>query len=743
MLVTLVDLASPAIHPFQQPINLGSSGRVDIVDQFGRVLVSSMDERSPNSEQAQDIIGDFFRTGAASIQTCHRCNPVDDGEALDEIMAFAPLQTATWGVLIRENANDVLRPVHHLSLLNLIYGTLSVLGALGLVWVTTSSVIDPIQRITQAAIRITQGDLDTPLRLERGDEIGEMGRSFDSMRLRLKNSIDEIHALNEDLDARVHERTQAALQAQIEAQEARDDLRSVIDALSDELVVVEVESHRIEQANYAAQLKSSMEESIVGKSCTRTFQRHDICKKSEGGCPIPIVLQTKDSVKITHEFHCPETNRQRYIDVVASPMFDMNGKVTRVVELRRDVTDQHMLSESLIRRNQQLSILNSIANTVNQSLDISEILDRALEEVLRLTDIDVGAIFLQSEQLGNLELMSYRGMSKDAAALASQFGMLEGSCGGVIELGQVVIVPDISRYRGKRARSLKNEDLNSLVHVPLTAKGETLGSMCVATRCQRTFPEEEQNLLRAIGSQIAVAIENARLYAEVQRREKLRGWLFKRAINAQEEERKRIARELHDETSQALTALIYASEQALILEEREALDDRLESMRHLAQNTLDGVHQIILDLRPTMLDHLGLVPAVRWLATSHLEPKGVNIVVEDNADFKRLPSQFETAVFRVVQETITNIARHSAARNVRILFETVDSMIKIMVEDDGIGFNMEHIAVSSDDMRGMGLMGMTERVELMGGQFQISSAPGQGTQVLMHVPIEGNPNGKK
>ena len=144
-----------------------------------------------------------------------------------------------------------------------------------------------------------------------------------------------------------------------------------------------------------------------------------------------------------------------------------------------------------------------------------------------------------------------------------------------------------------------------------------------------------------------------------------------------------------------------------------------------------------------MLDHLGLVPAVRWLATSHLEPRGVNVVVEDKADLKRLPPQFETAVFRVVQETITNIARHSAARNVHILFETLGSTMKIMVEDDGVGFNIEQISVLSDDMRGMGLMGMTERVELMGGEFNISSAPGQGTQVFMQVPIEGNPNGKK
>ena len=292
-------------------------------------------------------------------------------------------------------------------------------------------------------------------------------------------------------------------------------------------------------------------------------------------------------------------------------------------------------AEVLERRNQYLSILNAIALTVNLSLDLSVILDRALEEVLRLTSVDAGAIFCErTAETGNtspsglldqdaispvegqpsMQLLACRGLSPEAAQLASQLGMLDSSCGGVREKGEIVFVPDITHYRGVRARSLKRENLSSLVHVPIAAKGTVLGSMCIATRTQRSYDLEEQQLLLAIASQIGVAIENARLYAEVQYKEQVRGELFRKAITAQEEERNRIARELHDDTSQNLTALIFAAEEIQEMNDEQRIHKRVKSMHDLAQHTLDGVHKLIFDLRPSMLDHLGLVPALRWFA---------------------------------------------------------------------------------------------------------------------------------
>jgi signal transduction histidine kinase len=449
-----------------------------------------------------------------------------------------------------------------------------------------------------------------------------------------------------------------------------------------------------------------------------------------------MVQATGQSMRITHVYQDGDTGQKRYLDIVASPMHDDSGNVTRVIELRRDVTEEKKMADVLIRRNEQLSILNAVANTVNQSLNLRDILGRALDEVLRLTGIDVGAIFLQEDRLGNLELLAHRGLSEEAARLASRFGMLDGACGGVLELGQMIIVPDLSRYRGRRAESLKREQLSTLVHVPLIAKGCALGSMCVGTRVQHDFDAEEQKLLGAIGNQIAVAIENARLYAEVQHKEQLRGELLRKVIAAQEEERRRIARELHDDTSQALAALLYAAEGGTDMKNLAEVQEMLQGMQQLAVRTLDGVHKLIFDLRPTMLDHLGLVPALRWFAQSRLEPTGIRVTVEEKSTPRRLPGEVETALFRVVQEAITNIARHAAARNVHIAFEFTDESIIVEVEDDGIGFDLVAVTISPDSERGLGLMGMRERAELLGGQVDISTAPGYGTQVQIYVPID-------
>jgi signal transduction histidine kinase len=352
-----------------------------------------------------------------------------------------------------------------------------------------------------------------------------------------------------------------------------------------------------------------------------------------------------------------------------------------------------------------------------------------------LTGIDVGAIFLQQDVLGSLELVAHQGLSEEAAFLAAKFGLLDGSCGGVVERGQVIVIPDLARYRGHRAESLKREKLTTLVHVPLTAKGCTLGSICVGTRDQRNFGPKEQDLLTAIGNQIAVGIENARLYAEVQHKERLRGQLLNKLITAQEEERKRIARELHDDTSQALAALLYAVEEALEMGDLDRMRIRLGGMKELTMHTMEEIYKLIFDLRPTMLDHLGLVPALRSFAQTRLEPAGVRVMIEEVSAPRRLPAEIETALFRVVQEVITNIARHAMARNVAISFQFEPNMVIVKVEDDGIGFDMVEVTLSSDSQRGLGLMGMLERVELLGGEMEIDTAPGYGTGIHIEVPL--------
>jgi len=224
----------------------------------------------------------------------------------------------------------------------------------------------------------------------------------------------------------------------------------------------------------------------------------------------------------------------------------------------------------------------------------------------------------------------------------------------------------------------------------------------------------------------------ARANEALREREAALGRLYEKVVSAQEDERKRIARELHDDTSQSLAALSMAIDGAAAAI-RAGLTPRLEETKALAVRTIEEVHRMILDLRPSVLDDLGLQSAIRWYAERHLVSRGLSVRCEFDAPDRRYPAAFETALFRVCQEAMSNIARHAQAETVLVQLSESDGVITIEIEDDGRGFEPEN--VSHADRRHFGLMGIEERVEILGGKVRIESAPGQGTRVHLEVPL--------
>lgn len=255
--------------------------------------------------------------------------------------------------------------------------------------------------------------------------------------------------------------------------------------------------------------------------------------------------------------------------------------------------------------------------------------------------------------------------------------------------------------------------------------GRSLEGMRVALK------ESKQDLERRVEERTR---EIERLYRELQDREERRSHLLRKVISAQEDERKRIARELHDETSQALAALgIQFETVAATLPEPSRR--RLEEAKALARKTLEGLHRMILDLRPSVLDDLGLFSAIRWCAERHLESQGIAVRCEFGELDRPLPPQVETPLFRVVQEAITNIARHAGAETVLIQSAVRGETLTIEIEDDGRGFDASTLSGPGATEKGLGLLGIRERVELLGGTVQIESAPGQGTRIALAVPL--------
>src|SRR3989338_3178469 len=218
------------------------------------------------------------------------------------------------------------------------------------------------------------------------------------------------------------------------------------------------------------------------------------------------------------------------------------------------------------------------------------------------------------------------------------------------------------------------------------------------------------------------------LYQELQRKEETRGELLRKVISVQEEERKRIARELHDETSQDLATLLLSLETS-VSSASEPLKERLMRMKALPNRTLDSIHRLIYDLRPSVLDDLGLPSAIRWVAESRLEPLGIDLTFEVVGTERRLKPEIETTLFRIGQEAISNIARHAEANSVRIVIEFGDRLLRLQVEDNGKGFEPEKVVGSAD--RAIGLLGMRERAALLDGAFTIYSEPGGGTRLTI------------
>jgi signal transduction histidine kinase len=219
--------------------------------------------------------------------------------------------------------------------------------------------------------------------------------------------------------------------------------------------------------------------------------------------------------------------------------------------------------------------------------------------------------------------------------------------------------------------------------------------------------------------------------AALREREEARSSLLRKVITAQEDERKRIARELHDETTQSLAVLamgIDAVQDAL----RAGKTPRLDEVKALAVRTLEDVHRLILDLRPSVLDDLGLLSAIRWYAERQLESRGIAVRCEFG-EMRRLPPELETALFRICQETMSNIARHSQATAVLVQVGVEKEEIVVEIEDDGRGFDPEAVA-RREGRRSWGLMGIRERAEILGGVAKVESSPGQGTHVEVRVP---------
>jgi two-component system sensor histidine kinase UhpB len=272
--------------------------------------------------------------------------------------------------------------------------------------------------------------------------------------------------------------------------------------------------------------------------------------------------------------------------------------------------------------------------------------------------------------------------------------------------------------------------------LPLKVRGEVLGVLNIRLPITQVITSDVIELLTAVADQVSVAIKNARLFEAVDlQREKLRV-LGARLSEVEEAERRRLARELHDQVGQNLTALginLNVIKTQIPDDVASGVETFLDESLLLVEQTTERIRDVMADLRPPMLDDYGLMATLRWFGNQFTSRVGLPVTVRGQELAPRLAEPVENALFRIATEALTNVAKHAQATEATVVLEIEDETLRLTIRDDGIGFNPEGLANHEKD-RGWGLLTMAERTEALGGRFWIESQPShKGTRVIVEI----------
>ncbi len=380
-------------------------------------------------------------------------------------------------------------------------------------------------------------------------------------------------------------------------------------------------------------------------------------------------------------------------------------------------------ADKLRRRNRELTILNTIAQGLNQSVDLDQALRTALARVADLLDLQTGWIWLLHEETGESYLAAAQSLPP---ALAHNPQRMEGSCycldtyrAGDLEGAANVNVVTCSRLWGLVDGT---DGLRYHASIPLYAQEKQLGVLNVASTDWRELSPEDLQLLHTVGDLLSIAVERARLFA--------------RSVQlGAAEERNRLAREIHDTLAQGLSGIALHLETAdALLEAGADLERVREVVRQalsLTRTHLEEARRSVLDLRAAPLEGRNLPEALAALAEKESGRGGPQVVFEVVGGQRPLPLRIELGLYRMAEEALTNVARHAAARHARLRLVTTPDQVRLTVEDDGRGFDTSRIPEGR-----YGLIGLNERARLLGGALILESEPGAGTRVDITIPLD-------
>lgn len=402
----------------------------------------------------------------------------------------------------------------------------------------------------------------------------------------------------------------------------------------------------------------------------------------------------------------------RHIHSHSHPQVDESGELVRLVGTWQDVTE-------LKRAEETNRALLTLSHRLNATLDLDEVLETLVAEAIRLTDAQGGCTGLNVGGEFVMDTYYYNGKSY---ALPRRWPPGRGIPGWVLAHRETYVTADAPNDPVGTPDMIQRFGLRSILAAPvIDSQGHVLAFFEVADkRSKAGFDEEDRTRLVGLSQIAAIAVKNAQLYE----RQRL---LSRQIVNAQEEERQRLSRELHDSIGQLLTALGIQLDMLGNRPEAEAIAGDLREAAALTHQIHDEIRTISHALRPPTLELTGLNDTLRALSSDFARRTGLEIAYE-GTELPRLPDGPSITFYRFLQETLANIARHAQAKHVDVILRYEQGELSLTVRDDGVGFNMGS-QLASGVSHGVGLLGLRERFELLDGKLELDSRPGAGTEV--------------
>ena len=552
----------------------------------------------------------------------------------------------------------------------------------------------------------------------------ESGRRYEETDLRLAEELARRTALAVD-NAKLYEEAQREISERRDAEEAllqsEGRYRTVVKQAAEGIFVVDIDTKLILEANIAYRnLLGYTAQDMLGLGLTL----YDVVAHDRKSIDLNLEqIQREGTHFMGERRHRRKDGSLVDVEVSSSVISYGGGKALCVIV--HDITERKRSAERLQRSLDALLGLYEAGQILSSSLEREEIGSRLLEIASRVSNLTAAVISIPDED-GQLHI--WRSSGLEGLWRQARFAP------EAVAARQKVL--ETGKYQAGRLQQPEDSNESQLVslNLPLLVRGRLIGVL-EAYGPEALMERQYEETLISLANQGASALENARLYAELTKRENRLQDLLRKLITAQEEERRKVSYEVHDglaQTAAGAHQLLQAFARQHPPDSEKGRKD-LSRVLQLVQQTVGEARYVIADLRPTALDDFGLAAAVR-LQVEKISAQGSKVDYEEALGDERLPPEVETALFRVAQEALTNVHKHAPSARVRITLQRLNDSVRLQVRDWGPGFNPERITDGGGPGERLGLSSMRERMALLGGHLEVHSRPGEGTEVVAEIP---------